>query len=199
MSRKALAAILAVCAGCVTVFAAAVAPTRADARTLQEKVTGINRFAAAPTRQPRRTTVTQNEVNAYLAFDAGDQIPTGIVEPAIAILGGGRVSARAVVDLDAVRKQKSQRSLLDPMNYLSGRVPVTATGTLRTTAGVARMEYESGAIGPVSIPKFILQEIVSYYSRTPEKPSGIDLDAPFTLPARIREIQVETGRAVVVQ
>ena len=41
------------------------------------------------------------------------------------------------------------------------------------------------------MPKFVLQEIVSHYSRTPEKPAGIGLDDPFALPARIREIQVE--------
>jgi len=199
MLRNVLGAIAAASLGSAVLAAGVVGPTRADARALQEKVTGINRFAAAPTRQARRTIVTQNEVNAYLAYDAGDQIPVGVVQPSITILGGGRVAARAVVDLDAVRKQKSPRSLLDPLNYLSGRVPMTATGTLRATGGYARMEYESGALGPVSIPKFILQEIVSYYSRTPEKPGGIDLDAPFALPARIREIQVETGRAVVVQ
>ena len=33
-----------------------------------------------------------------------------------------------VVDLDAVRRQKAPTSLLDPMNYLTGRLPVTATG-----------------------------------------------------------------------
>jgi hypothetical protein len=45
----------------------------------------------------------------------------------------------------------------------------------------------------------ILQEIVSYYSRTAENPSGISLDDPFALPARIREIQVERGQAIIVQ
>jgi hypothetical protein len=40
---------------------------------------------------------------------------------------------------------------------------------------------------------------VSYYSRTPEKPAGIGLDDPFALPARIREIHVERGQAIIVQ
>ena len=31
------------------------------------------------------------------------------------------------------------------------------------------------------------------------KPSGIGLDDPFALPARIREIQVERGQAIIVQ
>jgi hypothetical protein len=61
------------------------------------------------------------------------------------------------------------------------------------------VDLQSATLGPLPIPKVILQEIVSFYSRTPDHPSGIDLDAPFALPARIREIQVQVGRAVVVQ
>jgi hypothetical protein len=193
--------IVAATASCVcsAIVLAAAGPSKADATSLLNKVTGITQSANLPVRGPRRTMVTQNEVNAYLLFEAGEQIPTGIVDPAINILGGGRVSASAVVDLDAVRKQKTQRSLLDPMNFATGRVPVMAVGVLRTSGGVGRVEFESASIGPLPVPKVILQEIVSYYSRSPERPGGLGLEDPFTLPARIREIQVETGRAIVIQ
>ncbi len=173
-------------------------PSRADAASLRQKVALMTRYGTARARQPRRTLVTQNEVNAFLAFDAADQIPAGIVDPAVSILGGGRVTARAIVDLDAVRKQK-ERGVLDPMNWISGRVPVTATGVLQATRGVARVNFESAAVGPIPVPKLVLQEIVSYYSRTPDNPSGVGLDDPFKLPANINEIQVEVGRAIVVQ
>ena len=85
------------------------------------------------------------------------------------------------------------------MNYLTGRLPVTATGTLQTSNGIGRFELESASVGGVPIPKMLLQEIVSYYSRTPQNPVGISLDDPFALPARIREIQVERGQAIIVQ
>jgi hypothetical protein len=49
------------------------------------------------------------------------------------------------------------------------------------------------------VPKLILQEIVSYYSRSAQKPAGIGLDDPFELPAKIREIQVLRGQAIIVQ
>jgi hypothetical protein len=202
MSGKALAVVLGLSAIVALATAgpkAAAGPSRADAASLQRKVTTITQFGASPVRQARRTMVTQDEVNAYLSFDAADQIPVGVVQPAITIVGGGRVAARAIVDLDEVRKQNSQRSLLDPMNFVTGRVPVTATFMLVTSGGSGRVEFESGAIGPIPIPKLILQEIVSYYSRAPEHPGGISLDDSFELPARIREVQVEGGRAVVVQ
>ena len=98
-----------------------------------------------------------------------------------------------------MRKQKAPTSLLDPMNYLMGRVAVTAVGTLTTANGVGRFALESSSIGSVPLPKILLQEIVGYYSRTPDKPAGFSLDDPFPLPARIREIQVERGQAIIVQ
>jgi hypothetical protein len=207
MSPKALrspgslaALVVAVSLGELAIVAlvAGPAPSRADAESLKRKVTSITDFSARPTAEPHRTTVTEDEVNAFLALDAGDQLPAGVVEPAVTIIGTGRVSCRAKVDLDAVRKQKP-RGLLDPLSYATGRVQLTATGVLTTSNGVGMVDLQSATLGPLPIPKVILQEIVSFYSRTPDHPSGIDLDAPFALPARIREIQVQVGRAVVVQ
>jgi hypothetical protein len=173
--------------------------SRRDATLLKQKVATITAHAEKATRQPRKTLVTESEVNSYLVYEAREQLPTGVVEPAITILGGGRLSGRAVVDLDAVRREKNPTSLLDPMNYLMGKVPVSAVGVLKATNGVGRFELESAAISRLPIPKFLLQEIVGYYSRTAANPAGINLDDPFALPARIREIQVERGQAIIVQ
>jgi hypothetical protein len=89
--------------------------------------------------------------------------------------------------------------LFDLRSYLTGRVPVTATGLLRTANGRARFDLESASIGALPVPKLLLQEIVAYYSKSPSKPAGISLDDEFELPARIREIQVDRGQAIVVQ
>ena len=64
---------------------------------------------------------------------------------------------------------------------------------------MARLLFESATVSGVRVPKFVLQQIVSYYSKSETYPSGINLDDPFRLPARIREIQVERGRAIVIQ
>ena len=165
----------------------------------RQKLAAITAEGDNPSKQGRRTVVTQTDLNAYLLYDAPKQLPAGVVEPSVTIVGDGRVSARAVVDLDAVRKAKSSSSLLDPTSYLTGRLPVTASGVLKTANGVGRLTLESSTVGGVPVPKLLLQEIVSYYSKSPEKPSGIGLDDPFALPARIREIQVERGQAIIVQ
>ncbi len=194
-SASAVCALL--CLG-VTVRAD-VPATRRDATQLKQKIAAITAHGEKPPGQPLRTTVTEGEVNSYIVYEAREQLPTGVVNPYVTILGAGRVSGRAIVDLDAVRKQKNPTSLLDPMNYLMGKLPVTATGLLKTSNGVGRFELESAAISRVPVPKILLQEIVSYYSRTAENPAGISLDDPFALPARIREIQVQRGQAIIVQ
>jgi hypothetical protein len=181
-----------------TSLGADVRASRRDADVLKQKVATIQ-LAAKATGQPRRTTLTENEVNAYFALDAHNDLPVGVVEPSLTILGTGRVSGRAVVDLDAVRKSKNPTSLLDPATYLTGRLPVTAIGVLKTSNGVGRFQFESATVGGIPLPKTLLQEIVSYYSRTPGAPAGVNLDDPFTLPARIREIQVERGQAIIIQ
>jgi hypothetical protein len=191
---------------CVAICLAAVAlaaeprVTRQDADRFRVKLDRILQIGntTAKRTQLTSTSMTDVEVNSYLRYHAGTQIPTGIVEPTLNALGNGRVGGRAVVDLDAVRKQK-QRGWLDPLGYLTGRLPVTATGRLTTNNGIGRFQLESAAISGVPVPKTVLQELLTYYSRTAENPNGINMDDPFELPSRIREIRVGTGSATVVQ
>jgi hypothetical protein len=177
--------------------------SKEEADRFQSKLTKIVAFgnapaAAAKTTQSHNTPVTDLEVNSYLKYRAGDQVPTGIVDPELSALGSGRVAGKAVVDLDAVRTQK-KRGWLDPLGYLTGRLPVTASGVLTTKDGKGQFQLQSAEISGVTMPKSVLQELLSYYSKSPENPEGINMDAPFELPAKIREIRVGTGTSTVVQ
>ena len=44
-----------------------------------------------------------------------------------------------------------------------------------------------------------LQQLLSHYSRTDKNPDGVSLDEAFPLPARIRQIEVGQGQAVIIQ
>jgi hypothetical protein len=174
--------------------------SKRDAELLKKKVATIKeRAEAKPTAAERRILVTEDELNSYLVFEAGPAIPVGVVDPTVAILGTGRVSARAVVDIDQVNKAKKSTSLFDPIAYLTGKLPIEASGRITTNRGVGQFELESAAVGGVPVPKLVLQEIVSFYSRTPDNPAGFGLDDPFELPARIREIHTLRGQAIIVQ
>lgn len=176
--------------------------SRAQGDRFQTKLTRIVETGNTPRKAKARgtvsTQVTDAEVSAYLRYNLKDGLPTGIVDPSLHAIGDGRVGGRAIVDLDAVRKQK-QRGWLDPMGYLSGRLPVTARGRLVTKDGIGRFQLESAEVSGVTVPKVFIQELLTYYSRTPEKPDGINMDDPFDLPAQIQEIRVATGTATIVQ
>ncbi len=166
--------------------------------TKLERIVTLGNTPRVKTRPAQNTQVTDVEVNSFLRYHAQEQIPVGVVDPMIFAHGEGIVSGRAIVDLDAVRKQK-QRGWLDPMGYLTGRLPLTARGRLTTQDGIGRFTLESAEISGVTVPKTMLQELLSYYSRTPEDPDGINMDEPFELPAQIREIRVAAGGATIVQ
>jgi hypothetical protein len=193
---------LGVAALCTLVSLDAQAPlSKTDATTFQTKLTQIESNGARP-RKPkapaRSTQISDGEINSYLKFLAGSQVPVGIVDPTLHAAGNGRVTGRAVVDLDAVRTQK-KRAWTDPLAYLLGKLPVTAAGTLTTQNGTGRFQLESAEISGVTVPKSLVQELLSYYSKTKENPAGINMDDPFQLPSAIQEIRVGQGVATIVQ
>jgi hypothetical protein len=186
---------------CAIALRADEALSQADAARFQTKLVQIEKNAATPPKRgaaARVTTVSDAEVNSYLKFLAGSQVPVGIADPILHAVGDGRVSGAAVVDLDAVRTQK-KRTWSDPLAYLTGRLPVSAKGTLTTTNGVGRFVLESAEISGVTIPKSLMQELLTYYSKSPDRPNGINMDDPFNLPSAIKEIKVGAGTTTIVQ
>lgn len=185
--------------------------TKQDADRCQTKLGRITAFAnqspqasasksatAAAAPKTQTTQLTDAELNSYIRFHLREQVPAGIVEPTLNAVGDGRVRGGATIDLDAVRKSR-QRGWMDPMNFLTGSLPLTASGVLITQNGVGRFQLESAEISGISIPKSLVQELLSHYSKSAENPGGLSLDDPFELPARIKEIRVGRGEAMVVQ
>jgi hypothetical protein len=198
--RIALSASLALILGVAALTAAAaLSPQDADAFARKVAIISQQGTMIARTAVPRRTPVSETELNSWFAYRARPLLPVGMTEPQITILGGGKVSGAATVDLDAVAKTKRSGSLIDPWSLLGGRLPVTVSGMLRTENGQGRFELQSAAVSGVPIPKTLLQELVSYYSKTDDHPQGVSLDEPFALPAGIRQIEVGQGQAIVVQ
>ena len=196
-----IAALLVVAAVAMVPVVAQDRLTKQDADRFQSKLVRIvvqGKALGLKSAQPRSTPLTDTELNSYLRFNATGQVPAGVLEPTLHALGDGRVSGRAIVDLDVVRTQK-QRGWLDPLGYLSGRLPVTAAGRLTAREGKGQFQLESAEISGVTVPKGVLQELLAFYSKSPDNPGGINMDAPFDLPSGIREIRVGTGVSTVVQ
>ena len=147
----------------------------------------------------RRTPVTETELNSWFTYSAKPLLPAGVSDPRITMIGNGKVTGQAVVDLDAIAKKKASGGTFDIWNHVGGKVPVNVAGTLRTKDGIGSFDLESADVSGLPLPKSFLQEVVSYYSRTADHPQGVKIDDPFALPASIRQIDVGPGQAVIVQ
>jgi hypothetical protein len=187
--------LLTVCAS----SSLAVALSREDGNRLQAKIDAIVKNAADVPPKPREFSIAEQEANSYLLFNLKEKIPKGLAEPEITMIGDGALAARVLVDMDEVKRRRQSRSVIDPLNYLSGQLPLNARGLLRTREGRGQLYLRSADIGGVPLPKPLLQELIGFFSRTPQNPKGFDIDAPFDLPSKIREISVRSGESVVVQ
>jgi enamine deaminase RidA (YjgF/YER057c/UK114 family) len=167
--------------------------------TLQRKIEEITKNGAKNPVAAKKTPMSEPEVNSYLAFNVKDKIPRGLTNPQITMIGDGQLSGRVVVDFDEVKRHRRSQGLTDPLSYISGQVPLTARGVLRARDGKGQFQLASAEILGVPLPKPIVQELVTFFSRTRENPRGFDIDAPFELPARVREIVINRGDAVVIQ
>jgi hypothetical protein len=205
MRSRPLVLGLCLLAGLAWVHAQAPAPSalsKRDADAMEKKLATIvlRGNMVPPKKAPpaQRTSFTDTEVNSYFKYIAPPLLPVGVEEPRVVIDEGGRLRARAMVNLDAVRTSKV-RSMLDPMNYITGTLELTAAGTLQASNGKGTFAIETATLGGLPIPKTLLQEVIYYYSRTPESPNGFNLDAPFELPVKIQSVELRRGGATVVQ
>ncbi|HMA79545.1 MAG TPA: hypothetical protein VKR81_01590 [Candidatus Binatia bacterium] len=173
--------------------------SRAQGDAMARKIEAIAKNGAANPVRPKRTPMSELEINSYMNFNLRDKIPRGLAGPQISLLGNGRLSGRVFVDIDEFKRHRASAGFLDPLNYLSGQVPVTASGTLSTRSGQGRFQFYAADILGVPLPKPILQELVSFFSRTPDRPNGFNMDEPFDLPAKIREVAVDSGETIVAQ
>jgi hypothetical protein len=175
--------------------------SRADADAMNAKIERI--VAAAdqprpPDAAPLTTSFTDRETNAYVEFYGHEFLPPGVGKPRVRFGADGRVAARAQVDLDAVRNAR-ERGWLDPLAFVTGTVEVVASGAVTTAGGEGIVRFESATVGGVGVPKTVAQELLRFYTRTPERPQGFAFDEPFALPPGVRSIAVDMGRATLVQ
>jgi hypothetical protein len=193
--------------GALSVFVLAATLTRAatlqlsqeQGNSLARKIESINQNAAVEPSRPKTTPVSELEINSFLAFNVKDKIPRGLTNPQIQLTGDGQVFGRVYVDLDEFKRQRSSGGMIDPFNYIAGQVPVNARGILRTKEGVGQFQLTAADIHGVPLPKPLVQELVSFFSRTQERPNGFNIDEPFNLPAKIRTITIKSAEALVVQ
>lgn len=166
--------------------------SRAQGDSFAKKLAIIQQHAEESPKSGRRTTVTEVELNSWFLYRAQPLLPAGVKDPRVTAIGSGKLHGVVTVDLDDLGQSSAWK-------LLAGRVPIALTGVLRTKDGRGQFELQSAQLSGVPVPKFLVQEIVTHYTRSDERPKGIRLDDPFALPVGIRQIDVGQGQAVIVQ
>lgn len=187
----------ALSAGVLLHGAAAVSRQQAD--VFEQKIETIERHGAKSPRPPQRTRVSEGEINSWFTYRSEPVLPDGLTRPTLTIVGNGQVSGTATLDLDAVAKARQSGRTFDIWNLVGGKMPVTVEGIVRTRGGRARFELQEASVSGIPVPRRVVQELLSYYSRTPGHPGGRNLEEDFELPAGIQSIEMSPGAAVVVQ
>ena len=164
-----------------------------------KKVVVVQEHANNGVKKPLATTFTQAETNSYLKYNATDLLPTGLTEPELTMHGNNRVSGKAVVDLDVVRRKQSSGGWFDPTSYLTGKLLVTAAGSVITADGKGRFELESAEISGLPLPPSFLNQMVNFFTRTADNPKGSSMNDVFELPAKIQRIDSKPGSFTTYQ
>jgi hypothetical protein len=192
-----LSSIAAVIVGLATVQGATMSRQQAD--VFARKVVEIHDHGAQAKRRARRTTISETELNSWFTYRGQPLFPEGLTQPRITIIGNGKLLGSATIDLDAIGKRRSTGGGFDPWSLLGGKLPLSLSGVLHTKDGQGRFELQSADVSGVPIPKTLLQQLLSHYTISEDRPQGYRLEDPFALPSNIRQIEIGQGQAVVVQ
>jgi hypothetical protein len=168
-----------------------------EADTVARHLRRISRRLRSGRRASTETiVVTERELNSFVNLSLADKIPPEVSELQFH-LGQNRLGARAVVDLDRLREKLPAGGPTLTLFMPSGSVPVELGGRVESAEGLARVELETVLVSGLRLPPSLIAEIVSFATRSEERPEGLDIAAPMALPWTARSVRLEPGRALV--
>jgi hypothetical protein len=142
-----------------------------------------------------RFELTEDDVNAYADQAVRQQPQAALKRLEIDFQAENRILARALVDMDELRLGESEEQLLGSM--LSGRQTLEAAGVLEVTEGKGTYTIESATLNGVSVPPFLVNYLLSYYSAS--NPPNVDVTEPFELPFGIKDIRTSADRMLLTR
>jgi hypothetical protein len=140
--------------------------------------------------------VTERQLNSFVNLALGPKIPAALSDLRLSLLPGG-LAARAMLDLDRVKGKVPNGAASGILALLSGTVPVELRGRLAAANGTGRIEVQEASVGGVGLPASLVAQLVAMSTRTEKQPGGFDIQAPFELPWKARQVRFEAGRALV--
>lgn len=149
---------------------------------------------------PGKTTrFSEAEFNSILTNQITEWIANGISEPQVRLLGNGRFSLRVLVDIDEFKRRRKRQQNSGPLNFFSGKMPALVRGDLITNDGKGQFKLQSTEVNGIPLPRALALELLSTHTKTRRRPEGFDIEKPFDLPAKIRQLQINPAEIVVIQ
>ena len=190
-------AFLAYFYGCASVEPVKVTTEPRD--RLEDKIDRLIENGAKSPVSALTTAFTEDEVNHILAVRMKEMMPNGLSDPHVTLVGNGALVARVFVDMDEYKRRRKGRGGLGPLTLMSGKLPVTAQGTLQTQEGQGRFKLHGAEVNGIPLPAPLVREMITSLSRSRRNPEGYDIEKPFALPANIRNVIINPNEAVVTQ
>jgi hypothetical protein len=174
-------------------------PTIDQREQLKEKVDQVIANGELDPVPAKTTHFTEAELNSILNGQIADWIPTGLSEPQVRLLGNNRFSLRMIVDIDEFKRRRKRQQNAGPLNFLSGKMPALVRGDLITGDGKGQFKLQSTEVNGIPLPRDLALELLSTRTKTRRNPDGFDIQKPFDLPAKIRQLQINPAEIVVIQ
>ena len=149
---------------------------------------------------PAKTTrFTEAELNSILNSPIAKWIPNGITDRQVRLLGNDRFSMRVIVDIDEFKRRRKRPINAGPLNFLSGKMPAVVRGDLISGDGKGQFRLQSTEINGIPVPRALALDLLSTHTKSRRNPDGFDIEKPFDLPAKIRQLQINPAELVVIQ
>ena len=145
------------------------------------------------------TRFNESELNSILNGQIADWIPNGLSEPQVRLLGNDRFSLRVIVDIDEFKRRRKRPQSAGPLNFFSGKLPALVRGELISSNGKGQFKLQSTEVNGIPLPPALALELLSTHTKTRRRPEGFDIQKPFDLPVKIRQLQITPNELVVIQ
>lgn len=175
-------------------------PASVDRREgLKEKVDQVIANGELDPVPAQSTRFTEAELNSILNSEIAGWIPNGISEPQVRLLGNDRFTLRVIVDIDEFKRRRKRPQSAGPLNFFSGKLAALVRGELISRDGKGEFKLQSTEVNGIPLPPALALELLSTHTKTRRRPEGFDIQKPFDLPAKIRQLQINPTELVVIQ
>ncbi|MFN3327130.1 MAG: hypothetical protein ACK5AZ_26875 [Bryobacteraceae bacterium] len=148
-------------------------------------------------RAPRgsKVTLSDREVNAFIATELNSAVPEGIRKPHLQ-LGNGKASGSALIHFLKLKQEQGEDPGWLMSKLLDGERPVTVTARLKSAKGVATVEVESVEVSGIQMSGPGLDFLIRNFL-LPRYPTA-KIGEPFVIGHNIERLEIRPSAVDVI-